>query len=429
MYPIHKIGHLLWMMIMEVKVYWKAGKTILWCLFLRCISLVLGVFIRRKSDVWLFLGRGGQFFDNTKYLSLWIASHVKEPPSLLYIHDMSTPPDILNIQFIRRGTLAERMALLRAGVIVVDEVEQIIVRRLILFVGKAKLVQLWHGAFLKKQMELILHHTRLKRMSPLRRILLKFQTWAEKRFPKYDFFVSTSNYYTEQVFKLAFEAKYFLNSGYPRNDLLLAPEAFKQEYILSEEYSHELFHHIERLRGHGKKVALYAPTWRRQDGKFQESMGVTEDILSLHARVSGCLWLVKPHPWDTSWQKQSSSDNVIFLNGSLDIYPFFHLVDVLVTDYSSISYDFLLVDRPIVFFAYDRHEYIDKNDNLMFDYDERTPGLKVYNAEELFTEVDRCFRLDEDIWRAERLRIRSLVFDNLAPTASQIIYDSVQHSL
>ncbi len=412
---------------MEIKVYWKAGKTILWCLFLRFISLVLGIFIRRKSDVWLFFGRGGQFFDNTKYLSLWIASHVKEPPSLFYIHDMSTPPDILNIQFIRRGTFAERIALLRAGVIVIDEAEQIIVRRLILFTGKAKLVQLWHGAFLKKQMELILLQTRLKRMSPLRRVLLQLQTVIEKRFPKYDLFISTSNYYTEQVFKLAFEAKQFLNSGYPRNDLLLGPETFKQENILWENYTLELFHNIERLRGYGKKVVLYAPTWRRHDGKFQESMGVTEDVLNLHAQASGCLWLVKPHPWDTSWKKQSSNENVIFLNGSLDVYPFFQLIDVLVTDYSSISYDFLLVDRPMIFFAYDRHDYIDQNDNLMFDYDERTPGLKVYNAEELFAEVERCFRSEEDIWRTERLRIRSLVFDNLAPTASQMIYDSVRH--
>ena len=412
---------------MEVKVYWKAGKTILWCLFLRCISLVLGVFIRRKSDVWLFFGRGGQFFDNTKYLSLWIASHVKEPPSLLYIHDMSTPPNILNIQFIRRGTLAERMALLRAGVIIVDDVEQIIGQRWILFTGKAKLVQLWHGAFLKKRMELISHYARLKRMSSLRRILLKFQTWVEKRFPQYDCFTSTSDYYTEHVFRFAFESKHFLNSGYPRNDLLLAPEAFKQEYILTEEYSHRLFHNIERLRSHGKKVVLYAPTFRRHDGKFQESRGVTKETLVQHAQASGCLWLVKPHPWDTSWQKQSSNENVIFLNGSLDVYPFFQLVDVLVTDYSSISYDFLLVDRPMIFFAYDRHDYIDQNDNLMFDYDERTPGLKVYNAEELFAEVERCFRLEEDIWRTDRLRIRSLVFDNLAPTASQIIYDFVRH--
>lgn len=412
---------------MNVSVYWKAGKIILWCLFLRCISLIVGIFIRRKSNVWLFFGRGGQFFDNTKYLSLWIASNVKEPPQLIYIHNMDTPPNIPNIHFIRRGTFAERIALLRAGVIIVDEVEQIILRRLILFMSKATLVQLWHGAFLKKRMELISYHDRLNKMSPLRRMLLKLQTWAEKRFPRYDFFISTSDYYTEQVFKQAFEAKYFLSCGYPRNDLLIEPKIFKQSSILTDSYSCELFQQLRIQRSAGMKVVLYAPTWRRQDGVFKESMGVTQDMLAQHAEISGCLWLVKPHPWDTSWQKQSTSKNVIFLNGSLDVYPFFQLIDVLVTDYSSISYDFLLVDRPIIFFPYDRHEYIDKNDNLMFDYDDRTPGVKVYNAEELFSEVDSCFRWEDNKWREKREEIRSLVFDNSAATSSQIIYNSVQH--
>lgn len=412
---------------MNVSVYWKAGKIILWCLFLRCISLIVGIFIRRKSNVWLFFGRGGQFFDNTKYLSLWIASRVKEPPQLVYIHNMHTPPDLPNIQFIRRGTFAERIALLRAGVIVVDDVEQIIGQRWILFASNAIIVQLWHGAFLKKRMELISHHERLKKMSPLRRMLLKFQTWAEKRFPRYDFFISTSDYYTEQVFKHAFEAKYFLSCGYPRNDLLFAPETFKQSSILTDRYSLELFKKIKTQKSLGKKIVLYAPTFRRHEGKFQKTMGVTKDMLAQHAEISDCLWLVKPHPWDASWQKQSSSENVIFLNTTLDIYPFFQLVDVLVTDYSSISYDFLLVDRPIIFFPYDRHEYIDKNDNLMFDYDDRTPGVKVYNAEELFSEVDSCFRWEDNKWREKREEIRSLVFDNSAATSSQIIYNSVQH--
>ena len=411
---------------MNIKVYWKAGKIILWCLFLRLISLIIGIFIRRSPKVWLFYGRGGNFFDNTKYLSLWIATYVKEPPQLIYIHDMDCPPDICNIQFIRRGTFAEYIALLRAGVIIVDEVEQIIVRRLILFMGKVKLVQLWHGAFLKKRMELISHHARLTKMSPLRRILLILQVWTEKRFPKYDFFVSTSQYYTEHVFQLAFEAKTFLNCGYPRNDLLIAPELFKQDIKITDTYSRGMFDQIESLRNCGKKIVLYAPTWRRHEGKFQQAMGVTKDKLEQYAQNSDCIWLVKPHPWDSSWQNQSSTDHVIFLDGKLDVYPFFQLVDVLVTDYSSISYDFLLVDRPIIFFAYDRHEYIDKNDNLMFDYDERTPGVKVYNADDLFDEVDRCIKFDEEIWRTERARIRSLVFDNLKPTASQIIYDSVR---
>ena len=66
-----------------------------------------------------------------------------------------------------------------------------------------------------------------------------------------------------------------------------------------------------------------------------------------------------------------------------DVYTFLSEVDILITDYSSIYFDYLLWERPIIFFPYDLEYYRDEDRGLIFEYDEYTPGPKIFNAKEL----------------------------------------------
>ena len=96
-----------------------------------------------------------------------------------------------------------------------------------------------------------------------------------------------------------------------------------------------------------------------------------------------------------------------------DIYPMLAISDLLITDYSSIFFDYLLLDRPMIFFAYDLDAYLEKDRDMYFDYETITPGDKCKNQDEL----ERCLRhllsnnLD-DSYGGVRSKIRSLAHDH-----------------
>jgi len=65
-----------------------------------------------------------------------------------------------------------------------------------------------------------------------------------------------------------------------------------------------------------------------------------------------------------------------------DPYPLLKYTDCLITDYSSIFIDFLLLDRPIIFFPYDLADY-NSNEGSYYKYNSITPGNMVENSSEL----------------------------------------------
>ena len=75
--------------------------------------------------------------------------------------------------------------------------------------------------------------------------------------------------------------------------------------------------------------------------------------------------------------------NIFFVRPDSDADPLLPLTDILVTDYSGIYFEFLLLDRPVVFFAFDYEKYVSQDRELYFPYGEVTPGPKAKNLREL----------------------------------------------
>jgi len=71
----------------------------------------------------------------------------------------------------------------------------------------------------------------------------------------------------------------------------------------------------------------------------------------------------------------------------LNPQPLLFYSDVLITDYSSIYYDYLLMDRPIVFYNYDYDDYKENRD-FLYDYEENTPGPKVQTQDDLLKAIE-----------------------------------------
>jgi CDP-glycerol glycerophosphotransferase len=116
-----------------------------------------------------------------------------------------------------------------------------------------------------------------------------------------------------------------------------------------------------------------------------------------------------------------SCDNILVVDSQTDPYPLLQLSDSLITDYSSIYFDFLLTKKPIIFFPYDYEEYLVESRELYFDYEKYTPGVKVKSMKDLEVAL-----LAEDRYEKERLALKNIVFDDSTCFASERLYKEIK---
>jgi CDP-glycerol glycerophosphotransferase (TagB/SpsB family) len=173
------------------------------------------------------------------------------------------------------------------------------------------------------------------------------------------------------------------------------------------------------------KVILYAPTWR--DGEESTELFPFDDfefdalerLLATHdARLVIRRHVVErrdakddPFPgsrvtFETNSESQSVQQSLL-------------RTDVLVTDYSSIFFDFLLLDRPIIFIPYDAHRY-EARRGFMFDYDTVTPGFKSRTFGEFLRHLEESLS-QPDAFALERVRVRELFHQSQERSACELI--------
>lgn len=127
-----------------------------------------------------------------------------------------------------------------------------------------------------------------------------------------------------------------------------------------------------------KKIVLYAPTFR------DENLGkdFKLKIMSLK-NIKDYIFLIRLHPlMNNRLSELKLPEN--FINVSLypDIQDLNLVSDVMITDYSSAYYTFILLNKPVIFYAYDLEEY-EKTRGFYFDYKAFVPGPIIYNEEDL----------------------------------------------
>lgn len=157
----------------------------------------------------------------------------------------------------------------------------------------------------------------------------------------------------------------------------------------------------DKLRGklgipRGKPIIFYAPTWR---GSQKESRADSEELrTSLEALASQeAVVLFRAHHL-TEELLGEPPRGVVVVPPEIDTYEALSVTDVLVTDYSSILFDFLPGRKPIVFYAYDLEEYKSER-GLYFELDQM-PGVTCTTPGSLATEVSRALTggiLDVDL--------------------------------
>jgi CDP-glycerol glycerophosphotransferase (TagB/SpsB family) len=348
------------------------------------IFSILEIFIPKNWNTIIFAGSYGQkYSDNSRYLfeyclknsnfqCYWLTDDKKIyfslqkifPSSILYTHSLRS----VLIFFISKT--------------VVIDYGRGDVSPYQLFNYKKNVINLWHGMPLKKVGFLDNNEVISGIVPTNRRIDYKEYTFETKN---YNFMVCCSEL-EKEILSASFHVP--INSiwttGYPRNDALELENSklLKQFPFLT------------------KKVILYAPTWRDNISKtkfFPFPDFNARDLITLLEKNDAYL-LLRAHQaeceqlcFDISFDLIKSNrihfaDEQQFPDVN-DLLPF---VNILITDYSSIFIDYLLLDRPIIFIPYDYEDY-KKYRGFTLDYFLYTPGPKVLTQKDFFTTIENYF--------------------------------------
>jgi CDP-glycerol glycerophosphotransferase len=233
--------------------------------------------------------------------------------------------------------------------------------------GRFKIVQVWHGTPLKKIMaDDKINHPRTSSQGLATNVLNtafdKFQYFHGVRLRPY-FLTVASSKEDQKVFQRVFRSRRVEILGSPRNDI------FFNSSLASEDYDREL-----RL-GMFSKVLLYAPTFRDGQEVMEPFSNDFALVLGDYLVKNNYLLLVKEHPTFRSRMRLKAADNVVDVSDLVsDIQEILIRVDVLITDYSSVAFDFALTDKPMIFYPYDYENYIKNCRDLYFDYFHDLPG-------------------------------------------------------
>ncbi|CAM3203309.1 bifunctional glycosyltransferase/CDP-glycerol:glycerophosphate glycerophosphotransferase [Sporolactobacillus spathodeae] len=236
-------------------------------------------------------------------------------------------------------------------------------------------LQTWHGTPLKR-LGADIEHITMPGMT-----LQKYHSQFTSEARKWDYCLAP-NAYSSEIFKRAFEVQgEMIPSGYPRNDLL---------------YNKNNPEEISQLKSklgipNDKKVILYAPTWRDNEYKkighytfelkldlkrMQEKFG-TETVLlvRLHYLIADQIDL------------SAFNDYVLNVSDYPDIRELYLVSDCLITDYSSVFFDFANLKRPIIFYTYDLDDYGNEIRGFYFDLEKEAPGPIVKDMDHLLPAV------------------------------------------
>lgn len=249
---------------------------------------------------------------------------------------------------------------------------------------KQKFIQFWHGI-------------------PLKAMGLLDQTEKNKRaFPKvwkkYDYIVSSSPFYNTLLNSTtgSYRGKYII-TGFPRTDYFSKGKLSKI------------------IKKGNKRTILFIPTFRKSYSNRIEGSERDKNIFGMNnfnilkfeefLEKNNLLFIAKLHPFEEAYYKKIYEKvhlkNFMFLSQEklsskgVDLYEILPDSDMLITDYSSIYFDYLLLNKPIIFITNDLEEYTKSRGFLLYPFEFWTPGDKVKTQEELERAILKNLKSDK----------------------------------
>lgn len=233
-------------------------------------------------------------------------------------------------------------------------------------------LQTWHGTPLKR---LVFDLEDINASTPQ----YKKQTYRQSR--SWDYLIAP-NQYSSDIFRRCFRYdKVMLETGYPRND------------ILHHENKDQLAHQIKTKLGipKDKKIVLYAPTWRDDEyyvkGQYKFSLKLNLKLLQEELGSEYVIILRTHYFIADSLDVTGLEDFAYNLSNYDDISELYLISDILITDYSSVFFDYANLKRPMLFFTYDLEKYRDVLRGFYIDIEEELPGPLLFTTEDIIAAI------------------------------------------
>ncbi len=208
-----------------------------------------------------------------------------------------------------------------------------------------------------------------------------------ERVHKFDYFNFTSDFTSEESgqkqFKLPKDK--IIKYGFPRCDHLFDKKNI--EYLANKK---ELLKKNAKIKDINTKCILYSPTWRPTQLTLPKNSPI--ELLENFNLIDFDRWLkneninlfISKHPRDNSALNLNECSQINYLNqhNLFDINQLLPEIDILITDYSSIATDFMIMNRPVLYIMPDYDAYL-RSYGLLEDFLPELPGYNVSSLEEL----------------------------------------------
>ena len=216
---------------------------------------------------------------------------------------------------------------------------------------------------------------------------------------RWDYLISQGKFTNSKAYQWFKYYKTILNTGYPRTDAIM-----NKDNDFCSQLKKQLNIPLD------KKIVLYAPTWRELNNfdlkinldSFMNTLG-DDYILVIRIHYLSASGYIIPEKFK----------NVIDLTSYSNIEDLYQISDILVTDYSSVMFDYALTGKPIIFYTYDLNEYEENLRGVYFDLKTEAPGPIVYTDEEL---ANAIINIDSEVIkykeRINSFKNKYLTFEN-----------------
>lgn len=334
----------------------------------------------RKDNQWLF-GSATGFNNNSKYFFIDVVENHPEIKAY-WIGDRKNTALVrkLGYKAYSRFSLTGLWLCLTSKYYIVDHTQGCID---FWTSGGAKIINLWHGVGWKACLWSNPFHSVYKGKGFWANYVHKL--YYPHLYYKPDLLLSSSPYMTEHFFAPMFEISQekCVEDDYPRCRFMLK----SKEYILEHIHKNGAIDSealIKKMENY-ERVILYAPTFRDAQYDFITESGIDFDDLNELMIKNNWLFLVKFHPSTRIMSNQKiAKSNVLLLDKFVDSNYIMPFADVLISDYSSIVFDFMRLNRQIVLFPFDKEQYNNGSRVFQLDYDDLVEGIpQAYTYHEL----------------------------------------------
>lgn len=234
-----------------------------------------------------------------------------------------------------------------------------------------KIVQVWHacGAFKTIGLERV-----GKSGSP------NFNTRVHRNYTHVPVSSEHSARHNAEAFGISY--KCFYPIGVPRTDIF-----FDEHY--GKNIKNKLLNDFPAIKDKNQ-VILYAPTFRgiNATDAYFPFYEIDTTLLGDFLSEENSILLIKMHPFVKAKIRIDNKykNNIIIIPKDFDVNDILFITDILITDYSSIIYEFSLLNRPMIFYAFDKEEYIYDRD-FYEPFEQIVPGKIVETLDELILAI------------------------------------------